>query len=100
VRYRYRVDGREFVGNRATSSNVSEEISQHPQGPSAALRELLQRVPVGATVPVHIRPDDPSESYLLYVENPGSRRLLVAGIALAIVSAALLVMPVVSSRIR
>lgn len=56
VRYRYTVNGRDFRG----------QVVQAGKGPDdlASARQTAARYPVGASVPVHVDPADPSRAVL------------------------------------
>lgn len=72
VSYRFTVDGREFVGNRACFGD-SDRSSW-----SLLARRIVARYRVGAAVTVHYDPEKPSEAVL----EPGISGVLMARMAL------------------
>ena len=73
VVYEYAVDGNGLTGNRITAADfITNDLS--------IIQGILDRYPVGRTVTVHYRPDDPRESVL----EPGLRALsfLMAGMGI------------------
>jgi len=82
VSYSYSVDGSEYRGERATAFPSYDEISRQPDGPSERLRTLQRSLAAGSDVPVHFDPDDPSDSYVIWVKDSRMRSVMTSGVAL------------------
>jgi Protein of unknown function (DUF3592) len=59
VKYQYRVNGETFVGHRISTRQYSEFARSIDTPPTAKLRVVLLRYPVGAQVIVHFNPEHP-----------------------------------------
>ena len=93
VEYRYRVNGQQYTGKRATANLIVERIWKEDQAPSPDIRRLQAQMPVSANLPVHYDSSNPRDSYVIYTESPGKLRLfrtgsilLVIGVLVAIAS--------------
>jgi hypothetical protein len=80
LRYAYRVAGKEYIGTRASFGGWGEVELNNPF--AAALAHAL---PVGAVVPVHYDPRDPTRSVLEPRARASAWIALLAGIGLAMV---------------
>jgi hypothetical protein len=87
--YRFAVLGREYLGFRATSNPIVDEVRDKAAGPGMTLRVLRAKIPEGMQVPVYYNPDDPKESYLLFVESPRKKSLFRIGISLVLAGSAI-----------
>jgi len=59
VEYQYDVNGKTFVGHHISTKLYSEFARSVDTPPSAKLREVLARYPVGSQVTVHFNPEHP-----------------------------------------
>jgi hypothetical protein len=93
VQYRYRVDGRDFLGERITSDSVrvlgarSDERSRN----RGLVQRILARYPEGAAVRVYYDPDDPNRSVLEPGVTRGAQLKAALGSLLFVAGGALLI---------
>lgn len=92
VQYQYQLDGKDYAGTTATSNNWEDPVSDYPDGPSQKLHDWSMQLHRGASVSVHYNPADPSETYLVYAENP-SRTMLAIGFGLLVLGILLVAAP-------
>lgn len=75
ARYSYEVAGRRYEGDV-----IRAGIEQFGYGGEVQAQAQIARYPVGATVPVHYDPDNPSTAVLEAAEVGGARNILGGGI--------------------
>ncbi len=79
VRYSYAVGGRQYQGDV-----ISPGIEQFGLGSELQAHACIDRYPVGATVPVHYDPADPSVALLEARQIGGVRNIIGGSIALVL----------------
>lgn len=80
VEYQYKANGKTFVGHRISTKLYSEFARSVDTSPSAKLRGVLARYPVGAQVAVHFNPEHPDFA-VIEIDRLGT--LLFASVAAA-----------------
>jgi hypothetical protein len=83
VRYRYVVDGKEFVGERLSSRPPERRFDN--DSPPAEFVRLAARYQPGATIDVYFNPRRPEEAFLMPYQSP-SLVVLAAGMLMTAVS--------------
>jgi len=81
LEYRYRVGDREYTARDYSSSTPPSSPARDGAEPSAELRELAAKYPVGQSVQAYVSPKDPSNAMLVRPERP-TYAVLVAGVVL------------------
>jgi hypothetical protein len=81
LEYRYRIGDREYTARGYSSSTPPSSPARLGAEPSAELRELAARYPVGLRVQAYVSPKDPGNAMLVRPERP-TYAVLVAGVVL------------------
>jgi hypothetical protein len=81
LEYRYRVGDREYTARDYSSSTLPSSPARDGAEPSAELRQLAAKYPVGLRVQAYVSPKDPGNAMLVRPERP-TYAVLVAGAVL------------------
>ena len=81
LEYRYRVGDREYTARDYSSSTPPSSPARDGAEPSAELRQLAAKYPVGLRVQAYVSPKDPGNAMLVRPERP-TYGVLVAGVVL------------------
>ena len=92
VEYSYQIAGQDYEGTQATATNHVDAISDYPDGPSKQMLDWQAQLSKGTAVSVHYDPSTPTESYIIYTENP-IQTVMIIGCVLMALGIALVAIP-------